>query len=1490
MAEDPQQILEVGAVIDLSQILPGFDRLANAATQATERMGDVFATAGLASDAFVEKLELAAAKQLDLENQVAAAKLAVRQSRENIGTDEPSPSMLRQYNEERLRGAVLQKQLNEAVAEYRALLDQVAAAPQIVKPVIPSIPPIPPGGGGGGDPFSAGPRAVFAGGGPGVAEDIDAQAFAESSLVTTETAETATLVNLETLTNNVTVARERLVEMNARLAEAEQLAAAESANRPAWMTGEAAKEDWEATNFAKIFPQNQPPSQESPSTGATATPAAEALAVARANQANADANLQTAEQALADAQNTSAQSAVAATTASATLQQSTNEATTVKQRLVAANEEVTASEVAVRQANTALMDATVSGSIQEQAVASNAVTAATERWATAKKQVLTLETESKIASLESASATASQTGATVEQAAASTEASVAIATNVQSLVDYNVAQRAGLAATEQGMTAIQNYAQAQAAVAALTSTLPGLAARTTEQESLLAEARQKATTTFREMIQLEQELGIVRKEGAAITDASTKATALAATETGALTAWSVKMALQFKAQGLSTAEAASALQNLGLAAEETAATLEFAGFAVEELGLQEDATAAKTRNMVSSMGAARVEMGAITGSSGMIAMGLARVAAASATLGPIMQAAFPAFLGLALIDMLAMGIDKFEKWNDLGNQAIKNADQLTLSTAKEADALEVANLKLDNTIAKFHGLPENLIAVAMAEAKGEADKLAGSLETVFQKMQKDIDAAPGFFSAFAKGAVGIPTSNVASFAGELKPLQENIEKAQLALQTATTEEARATAQAQLHNTLIEAREKLEQRLASEKATVVEGPEGTPTLQVPDEKAIATFQSYINTVNYLLQEQHTSRILAMNQEDFASDQQFKENLDRTSKETEAQLAADKEVSVAKIKSAEQVREIRVQDNVLYTPKGEYALPPPSNKAIQEENAERQITATTRVELEGRLAIEQEYVARGIGDHLAQVTKLNGELEALEINSHTKIQAIRTKGYEEIRKAGEEETAFFTGQKLKQLDEQIKLTAQTLDLKNKQKIESIKYEEQETARVIDLEQAQLTALEKIEEGKLNFLNISATSRTLRIAQMQAVELEQVKKLEEEKAQAAIAAKQKELGAIVAGPSGNRTPFDFAVTSPVAGGNASTEQEREQYAKVFAEIVALKQAQQKKMLDIDTQIALGAQKAALDYQKFWDGAFAPIHTALNGMVQGILQGTLTVSQAFRRMGQNIVVAVAQSLAQSLLLHLQHSAFVVALEHTTVAKKILALITGEGTKKGVQKLGNTEEISGSTATTGAVVSNEGIKTGAVTSGQAQQTGAVAGAQTTQESSIAIGNSVKHGLEVAAGIASATVAAGEGAAWAFASVLEALPFPANVAAAPGVAATQFAAIEAFGIPKAMKGALLSQDMLVQAHAGELILPPALSSGVQSIVKNQSEPGRGGGDGSPNTSADDHSINFGDLNYAPTFHSPTSPAQDPRKIAKMIKRQLSKQTGGVIRQ
>jgi hypothetical protein len=114
----------------------------------------------------------------------------------------------------------------------------------------------------------------------------------------------------------------------------------------------------------------------------------------------------------------------------------------------------------------------------------------------------------------------------------------------------------------------------------------------------------------------------------------------------------------------------------------------------------------------------------------------------------------------------------------------------------------------------------------------------------------------------------------------------------------------------------------------------------------------------------------------------------------------------------------------------------------------------------------------------------------------------------------------------------------------------------------------------------------------------------------------------------------------------------------------------------------------------------------------------------------------------------------------------------------------------------------------------------------------------------------------------GQAASDVFVQAIEAVPFPANLAAAPAASAlvqaemAPFAAEASGAIGSAAGGAFLDKDMLVQAHAKELILPAQISTGLRGMID-------GGRYGVPNPAASSVAIDksSGGNNYGgDTYH------------------------------
>ena len=94
---------------------------------------------------------------------------------------------------------------------------------------------------------------------------------------------------------------------------------------------------------------------------------------------------------------------------------------------------------------------------------------------------------------------------------------------------------------------------------------------------------------------------------------------------------------------------------------------------------------------------------------------------------------------------------------------------------------------------------------------------------------------------------------------------------------------------------------------------------------------------------------------------------------------------------------------------------------------------------------------------------------------------------------------------------------------------------------------------------------------------------------------------------------------------------------------------------------------------------------------------------------------------------------------------------------------------------------------------------------------------------------EATTNVGKGTSEAGVAGAAGVASVMMALPFPANVSVAPGVGAAAFATALGFALAGSSAGAfarggIADEDMFAQIHASEMVLPPAISKGLQNMI------------------------------------------------------------------
>jgi hypothetical protein len=271
-----------------------------------------------------------------------------------------------------------------------------------------------------------------------------------------------------------------------------------------------------------------------------------------------------------------------------------------------------------------------------------------------------------------------------------------------------------------------------------------------------------------------------------------------------------------------------------------------------------------------------------------------------------------------------------------------------------------------------------------------------------------------------------------------------------------------------------------------------------------------------------------------------------------------------------------------------------------------------------------------------------------------------------------------------------------------------------------------------------------------------------------------------------------------------------NAQLAAEQSAIQKRLSELDAADPQFLQKQAELNRQLETAEQEharrvAQIDSQllqsrvKQWDQMFAPANNMLEQITRTVLSSSLTWEQAFRRAGDSFVLSTITSLEKVVLKHAESWLLMEALQHSSLARQLADLIAGGASKKAIQSTENELSVQSS--------------------------------------------------------------AGAGAAAAFASVMESVPFPANIAIAPATAASTLGQIEAFGsLASAAGGMMVAEDgQLAMLHKQEMVLPATISGGLQKMISG------GTGSGGSASGGDTH-IHF----------SPNISAIDGKSIKKMF--------------
>jgi hypothetical protein len=234
--------------------------------------------------------------------------------------------------------------------------------------------------------------------------------------------------------------------------------------------------------------------------------------------------------------------------------------------------------------------------------------------------------------------------------------------------------------------------------------------------------------------------------------------------------------------------------------------------------------------------------------------------------------------------------------------------------------------------------------------------------------------------------------------------------------------------------------------------------------------------------------------------------------------------------------------------------------------------------------------------------------------------------------------------------------------------------------------------------------------------------------------------------------------------------------------QYEQAEKELQAITDRQSKQMAQ-DEANALKERFAQ------WHKFTSQVESDFSNSVGQMIRGQKTFGQAMAELWGNMVVQWAQTLARMMVQFITHEAAKLILHQVTEAKSTTATIAAN----------NVETIS-------------------VITGQAQQATAVAAGQAAQTAAATTGSTTRTSVSLLEDIKSIGRAAATAAAHAFKWVMEEVPFPANIALAPAVAAAAFAGVLAFGTMASAAGGMdVKADQLALIHKNEMVLPESIA-------------------------------------------------------------------------
>lgn len=309
--------------------------------------------------------------------------------------------------------------------------------------------------------------------------------------------------------------------------------------------------------------------------------------------------------------------------------------------------------------------------------------------------------------------------------------------------------------------------------------------------------------------------------------------------------------------------------------------------------------------------------------------------------------------------------------------------------------------------------------------------------------------------------------------------------------------------------------------------------------------------------------------------------------------------------------------------------------------------------------------------------------------------------------------------------------------------------VKLAEESSLRSIGFEEtAAVTAIQIDEQKRLVFAT-TATERARIEQQAGNEEVEVKRRSEDEKLRIEMKSIEAQKAAQL-GIHSEQEETTFVV-------NADPEQ-LAKLAGMNAQIEALQAAHVARMKSFDDQIAENSIRMLDAQAQGWHRFEDVLTSGMQRTTQGVLTGTVRISEGFRRMGVDMVTSIIDSFEKILIKQAVAEIQMLVMHAVSTQTQVAQTAAGAAEQQSILQAAHVKEI------------------------------------------------MQHAKAAAAG--------------AFHWVMAEIPFPLDLVLAPAAAAAAFAGVLAF----AEKGAMVPEDMPVFAHAGEMILPEPISSGIQAAI------------------------------------------------------------------